>query len=342
MKKLTGKKIRKSLYSHQWVEDILYFEGPLLSLLKASTSQDYFYYHVDQSSKLVRWLAISVSRRDIDLYITRKRSLRWLVKRHDDVAVVDMNADGEVVNVVVCDLDDLPSAYLPPRQSMFDPGLSQISDDELLPAPGSYTLKVDGQWFFEDLAKIPKYYIQLYSFFYSLVHLGRPSVRSNAYDIYRKFPWRGGFSSVNFYRQLQSVIPSLHEPEVSKMHYASPGEITLELLSDVAERLRDSLLSANENASELDDLRKEFGRVQRAERWAEVDGTLSSIRISKDLRQYLSNTLQEACRLLGIAEYSDDIRKLAGNELVAVKIILSYSRRILKLTGFTERQLVQY
>lgn len=342
MKKVSGKRVRKSLYSHQWVEDILYFEGPILSLLKASTTQDYFYYHVDQSDRAVRWLAISVSRREISQYMKGKKSLRWLVKRHEEVALVDLNAAGEVANALVCDLEKLPSEYLPPKQSLFDPDLSPVSDTELLPAPGSYTLDVDGQWFFEDLAKIPKYYIQMYSFFYSLVHLGRQSVRSNAHDIYRRFPWRGGFSSVNFYRQLQSVIPSLHEPEVTEMHYASPGKIQLELLSDVAERLRDSLATATDNASELETLRKEFGNVQRAERWADVDGTLTSIRISKELRPYLKNTLDRTCDLLGISEYADDIRTLAGNDLVAVKIVLSYSRRVTKLTGFTDRQLVRY
>ncbi len=342
MKNVIGQRVRKSAFAHQWVEDLLYFEGPLLSLLKASTSQDYFYFHIDQDKANVRWLAFTVSRKDIRDYLSRKKTLLEMVYERESVELVDLDFNGEVVEAIRCQVSDMPPEYLPGEDSWFISELAPVSDKDLLPAPSNYSLKVGGDWFFEDFARLPVYYIQLYSFFYSLVNIDKPSVRSNAHEIYRRYPWRGGYSSVNFFRELKGVIPSLHEPEVVAINYASPGVIKLALLSDVAERLRDALIYAAKNEYELDHLSKDFRRVQRDQKWADVDGTIIKLRLSKDSRKFLRRTLTRACVLLGIPEYRDLILKMAGNDLRAVKIMLAYYRRTKKLSGFKDRQLVHF
>ncbi len=342
MKKVVGKKLKRSLFVHQWVEDLLYFEGPILSLLKASTSQDYFYYHVDQGPDSVRWLALAVSRDEISSYLEGEISLHELTSNRDKVVLVDLDSKGEVIRVQELDIGKLPNEYMPPQEAFFDPNLSPVPVDELLPAPGQYQLTVDGEWFFEDLARLPSYYIQVYSFLYSLVNFEKQSVRSNATAIYRRYPWRGGYSSVNFFRELNGIIPSLHEPEVVAMQYASPGSITLELMNDVAERVKTALTAAMGNSEKIEQIGKGFAQVQRREKWAEVNVTSGIPRLSKENKEYLTQTYSELCRLLAICEYAGEIRQMAGNDLSAVKILLAYYRRTRKLSAYRDRSLVSF
>ncbi|MEL6950145.1 MAG: hypothetical protein AAGM16_08520 [Pseudomonadota bacterium] len=121
---LKGKKLRKGELSHQWVEDLLYFDGPLLSLLKGSTSQDYFYYFVEQGPMANRWLAFAVSRSSIHDYLARHQTLRDLVEAQDSVYIVDVDDSGEVILAIESFTSDVPEKYFPPVDSLFDSELS--------------------------------------------------------------------------------------------------------------------------------------------------------------------------------------------------------------------------
>ncbi len=88
-------------------------------------------------------------------------------------------------------------------------------------------LGLDGRWDLEELSDTTKDYIQLYGFAYSLLP-DLPVARKEEIDyIYGKFPWRGGYSTVNFFNQLFHKIPPKLRPEVQRIQYASPGFIEL-------------------------------------------------------------------------------------------------------------------
>ncbi|MEL6949823.1 MAG: hypothetical protein AAGM16_06820 [Pseudomonadota bacterium] len=209
-----------------------------------------------------------------------------------------------------------------------------------IPEPEKWEILVAGDWFLEDLGKFPRQYVNLYSFIYSLVNLDRPSVRSNVAAIYRRYPWRGGFSTVNFFRELKGIIPSLHEPEVVSMTYASPGKIELELLAPVARVVASSLGAAEGNLEKLDELSKTFSVRQRLEKWAQIDGSLINIPLSDSSEQFLHEMAEQLSSLLGLGIYKDELLRLAPNSLVATKILLSFFRRLKKLHRFNQRNLV--
>jgi hypothetical protein len=95
-------------------------------------------------------------------------------------------------------------------------------------------LDIDGRWSLEELSEATKDYIQLYGFAYSL-DPDLPVARREEVDyIYGKFPWRGGFSTVNFFNQLFHKIPLELRPVIQKIRYESPGFILLTELLLVA------------------------------------------------------------------------------------------------------------
>lgn len=68
--------------------------------------------------------------------------------------------------------------------------------------PVKTKLLLDGRWTLEELSDATKDYTQLYGFAYSLLEDLPVARREQVEYIYGKFPWRGGFSTVNFFEQL--------------------------------------------------------------------------------------------------------------------------------------------
>jgi hypothetical protein len=336
------KKIRVSDFSHQWVEDILYFEGPILSLLKANTAQDYFYFFCGERRQSTDWLAFEVSRDDIEKYKTKAVTLLDIIQSKEHVFFLTTNNRQAIDYVLKIKSTDVPEQFLPPDESYFDAELCPSEKGKLLESPRDYSIRLDGRWFLEDLIEIPRVYNQLYSFIYTLRHLYKKSVESNATEIFSRYPWRGGFSAVNFYQQLKRTMPSLHEARVQEISYASPGTIRLELLVDTSIGVRDCVNSAAKNASMLEELQKQVRTVFRDEGLAKIDGSVSRPRLNKTTRLFLERKADEIAGALGLSEYALDIRRMAGNDLLAVKILLSFYRRILKFSIFQNRGMIDF
>lgn len=327
---------------HRWVEDILYFEGPLLSLLKASASQDFFYYWCGTFNKQNRWLALEVSRDQIEQYRNQDLSLLDILNSLGYGYVVFIDATQKIKSSWKYSVDDLPEVCVPPEESYFDPDLSEAGSESLLEKSGNYGLNVDGDWFLDDLVKIPRTFQQLYAFCYTLKNLQKQSVWANALHIFRKYPWRGGYSRVNFYQDLRRVIPSMHEAKIKKLQMASAGEFRFELLTSAAEDVRATVDAATNNALALDRLEKEAMTIFRAHKLSRIKSNHPELRLSKGVLALLRKKVGEIAEALGLGEYVEEIRTLAGNDLVAIKILLSFHRRVSRFTKFQDGNLIDF
>lgn len=94
-------------------------------------------------------------------------------------------------------------------------------------------LYIDGRWELTDLNVLTRVYIQLYGLLYSL-DIAEDYLDAEIQYIYGKYPWRGGFSAVNFYQNLFSKMPRSYRPTIKAIQYASPGFIETFQLVDVA------------------------------------------------------------------------------------------------------------
>lgn len=103
----------------------------------------------------------------------------------------------------------------------------------LMPEPSLHRIAIDEKWSLVDLYEFPHTYTHVYAFIYSLTQTGRLSEAAVA-AIYRRHPWRGGYSAVNFYGDLYYAMEEEHQPMVSSIRYASPGFIEIAALVGVA------------------------------------------------------------------------------------------------------------
>ena len=91
-------------------------------------------------------------------------------------------------------------------------------DDFPQDAPGSRTLKVDGGWEFLELSNFGRQYVHIYSLIHALKAAAGTSGdhEKRLRWAFRAFPWRGGWSSVNFFQSLVDAVPNKHRPRIAK------------------------------------------------------------------------------------------------------------------------------
>ncbi len=194
-------------------------------------------------------------------------------------------------------------------------------------------LRLDGRWNLEELSEATKDYTQLYGFAYSLLP-DLPLARQYEIDyIYGKFPWKGGYSTVNFFYQLFHKIPPRFRPEVERIQYASPGFIELSELLLVAITVAGIVKAVCSTINTANDT---YRKIQKGA----VDHELSKINLAKeelDLTQrqiaFCENSSKELAKVIGLTSVQEQLidQRVQGNPVMKLKILLSVFRRVAPL-----------
>ena len=175
-----------------------------------------------------------------------------------------------------------------------------------------------------------KGYTQLYGFAYSLLS-DLPTGRQDEINyIYGKFPWRGGYSTVNFFNQLFNKIPPKLRPEVERIQYASPGFIELSeilLVAGTVAGIVKAVCSVISNAHDTyRNIQKGYVELELAKinlKKEKLDLTEKQITFSETGSKRLVN-------LFGLTEAQDTLldQKVQGNQVMKLKLLLSVFRRV--------------
>ena len=196
--------------------------------------------------------------------------------------------------------------------------------------PKTTQLALDGRWGLEELSDTTKDYIQLYGFAYSLLPDLPTSRREEVDYIYGKFPWRGGYSTVNFFNQLFHKIPPKLRPEVRRIQYASPGFIELSELLVVSFTVAAIVANVCKSLKSVHDL---YRSIQKAS----VDHKLSKINLARedlDLKQrqisFCQTSAKSLAKALGLTDAQEELidQKVQGSSVMKLKILLSVFRRV--------------
>lgn len=220
-------------------------------------------------------------------------------------------------------------------------------DPEMLPEPGLFIPKsrgittgnerrivdIDGRWGIGDLRKFSDLVEDCYGFGLALQGSFGAYSQSKVTELFQKYPWRGGFSSLNFFSELCTNIPIEKRAEVSKIQYASPGEIEFSMDGLVADSIRELILDINEPESEAQKTYKETHRWLEDKRWLSKSGIELFLDASDN--DDLTKKLELMCEKFGLGEISKRVLELGQNDpLSAVKIILAYYRRLKQLADY--------
>ncbi|NWD85666.1 hypothetical protein [Pseudomonas sp. K5002] len=220
-------------------------------------------------------------------------------------------------------------------------------DPDLLPEPGMFipghapeslnsdykVVEIDGRWEISDLRKFSDLVQDCYSFGFALLGATGNAAKEKIDSLFHKHPWRGGFSSVNFFKELYKNIPQEDRAGIREINYASPGEIKFYMNGDVADSIRELVLDINDDESPAQESYKAARTFLQNRNWlskSDVDIDLSD----SDLKE-LIELLDTSCKAFGLEEHSEHILALAsGDPLSAVKIVLAYFRRLQGLADY--------
>ncbi|WP_406641587.1 hypothetical protein [Pectobacterium brasiliense] len=200
-------------------------------------------------------------------------------------------------------------------------------------------LYIDGRWDLTDLNVLTRVYIQLYGLLYSL-DMADDYLDNEIQYIYGKYPWRGGFSAVNFYQNLFAKIPRKYKPIIKSIQYASPGFIELSQIVEVAKDVAKivgyvsaALIAGNKTYSIIHKGMSERKLTHINLRNKEVD-------ILEQERKFIHNSVVEISDLMGVKK--ETLAKLyfrnEENELAVLKILASMYRRARDLAELQNKQ----
>jgi hypothetical protein len=121
MKRLSGVKINKLDFVPIKQGDLLYHEGPLLSVFKDALSDNYYLYKwSDCDDKAHRWLVFKVSTKGLKTFFDKQISIRGLILEQPFSYFLDLDDQLEAINIALVATANMPKNYLPEQDSYFD------------------------------------------------------------------------------------------------------------------------------------------------------------------------------------------------------------------------------
>ena len=201
--------------------------------------------------------------------------------------------------------------------------------DEHLSPPELYRLKLDGEWGLWEFVGFGRQYVQSYALYHVLI----AADRGDQYSWYRlewfinSFPWRGGWSTVDFFDAMIRTVPREHLPRIRRIQYSSPGYVELTVGFLLAAR------SISKACEVYDRIQSSYAKTQktiRENKLADLDIRKKELSVRE--RELSVRLLERQIDTMGIGEFSSPLKSKEINPLAAVKMLLSLSRRIKALS----------
>ena len=237
---------------------------------------------------------------------------------------------------------DDPELFLP------EPGLFlSIQDKVYSKKAGQRTrlaTKIDGRWDLEDLKDFATLAGDAYAFTYALVS-PEAERSSELKDLFSRYPWRGGFSTINFISDLHASIPAAADISIAEIKYASPGFIDTRVDEDIARAVTTIVEEINQSANTSEGKYWEvYNSVKndlKKNKWS-GQATLD-LKLTRYNERVLEQHLTTLCETLGLGNRLRHILALGQNDmLAAVKIMLAFYRRMFWVAKYLRTGRVQH
>lgn len=190
-------------------------------------------------------------------------------------------------------------------------------------------LLLDKEWTLENFGEVSKLYNQLYAFAYSLA----PNLADRG-DLevelsYSNLPWRGGFSTVNFFHDVFRKIPEEYQPQVKRITYASPGFIELATLAGVAFTVYKIVGHIAGSIRACHDVYHHIQKGIRERKLSSLEANLEELKLAKSTLDFCEKSCADMVRVLGLSPEEDQMldARTKGNKLMKMKLLMSVYRR---------------
>jgi len=203
-------------------------------------------------------------------------------------------------------------------------------------AESNYSINIDGRWDLEDLYVFPRSYEQVYFLVFSLLPHEDENIQERIKYAYSGFPWRGGYSAVNFYNNLKYTTPKLQRPQVLSIQYASPGWIELRLINFVAQTVEAIVKSIAESILHANRVYNEIHKGLSERKLLRIDVKKKELELELMHTEYIEQSANTMARLVGL-ENLTQMHEKTGSPLKTLKILLSLYRCIRTLAEYQNK-----
>lgn len=114
------------------IADLIYYDGPFLSLFSSNEGKNYFYYWCDSNDTSNRWLVFELDGKTLNDFLSKKLPLRKVIQNAIEGFVISVDIEGgfdsyKFLNPTKLSVLSLPDEYLPEEDSFyaFEPLFSQ-------------------------------------------------------------------------------------------------------------------------------------------------------------------------------------------------------------------------
>jgi hypothetical protein len=199
----------------------------------------------------------------------------------------------------------------------------------------TYIIGLDGDWSLADFYELPHTFAQVYAFHYAF----RPGTEVRDRDrlayAFASYPWRGGYSAVNFYIVLSSQIPRGLRPNVVSIRYASPGWFEVSLLVGAALSVGKVVNVFVTSAASLNKLYTEIHEGLHTRKLLRVEAERKRLELARDELNFVVQSSHLLAQALGFDSLKE-LNKLTESPLATLKILLSYYRRVRTLAEYAK------
>ncbi|MBU1369476.1 MAG: hypothetical protein KKE62_03470 [Proteobacteria bacterium] len=190
-----------------------------------------------------------------------------------------------------------------------------------------YRINIGSKWKLEDLYEFPYAYYQVYAFYYCFLPDQNMAHKEHLLKIFKNYKDESQYRYINIYKKFQLHVPSNRKPDISSIHYASPGWIDLILNPEIAFQISKSIgifLGLSVTAAKtysiiykyLSDINQQRNRNK-----------LDTFRLTRKQNEELIAMSNDIAKFIGF----DDVEQIdlyTGNPEVTLKILLAHYRRL--------------
>ena len=202
-----------------------------------------------------------------------------------------------------------------------------------------FRVELAGEWSLHELHDYSHIFNQVYSMANHLERLRRGQTQPDSWEIdgetllLGSFPWKGGYSAVNFYNRLRSRIPRRERPRVLQIEYHSPGFLELALYVPAALAISAMVAAFLKNGHQLISLVRYSYKTLRDMDLMRIEAKRKKLELTREQIDFLRDASGDLERLLEIPN-AELIDELAPNDLAKLKLELSIYRRVKQLAKY--------
>lgn len=201
-------------------------------------------------------------------------------------------------------------------------------------------LPESGEWTLHDLYIFPHAYEQCYTFIYCL-DTDLPARDREAIDYaFARYPWKGGYSYVNFYSVLWRQVPVRARPRLTSIHKASPGWIDLALNLDAAVSVAKSLAIIAGSIAAAAAAYKKAWTLLHSLRTEREKAKTQQLQLRQAQVKAIRGTCNELAKAIGFKSLAD-LHKRTNDPEVSLKLLAAHYRRMRTLLEFQQKDKAQ-